>query len=192
MVVRWPAVRHATRYRVEVSTDEGPWSAPTKTTAAKLTTTAWPGRRYQYRVQAKVGGAWPTAWQTGPSSVVNAIEPSTLDVAPPDRWVSAPNNNAYSEEPIYSSSADATATYSFTGTAVAWMAVTGPSRGKTVVTLDGTSATVDLYSRRTTNRVIVFSASGLANATHTLTITVLGKPTTRPRVDIDALLVVAS
>ena len=192
VVVRWPSVKHATRYRVEVSTDEGPWSAPTKTTAVKLTTTAWPGRRYQYRVQAKVNGAWQAAWKTGPSSVVNAIEPSTLDVTPSGSWVSAPSNNAYSEEPIYSSSADATATYSFTGTAVAWMAITGPSRGKAVVTLDGKGTTVDLYSRRTTNRVLVFSASALANGPHSMTIDVLGRPLSRPRVDIDSLLVVAN
>ena len=192
VVVRWPSVKHATRYRVEVSTDEGPWSTATKTTATKLSTTAWPGRRYQYRVQAKVHGAWQSAWQTGPSSVVNAIEPSTLDVTPADRWVSAPNNNAYSDEPIYSLSADATATYTFTGTAVAWMAITGPSRGKTVVTLDSKSTTVDLYSRRTTNRVLAFSANGLASGPHTLTIYVLGRPLSRPRVDIDSLLVVAN
>lgn len=192
VVVRWPSVKHATRYRVEVSTDEGAWSPPTKTAAAKLTTTAWPGRRYQYRVEAKVNGAWQSAWQTGPSSVVNAIEPSTLDVTPSDNWVSAPSNSAYSEEPIYSSSADSTATYSFTGTAIAWMAITGPSRGRAVVTLDGNSTTVDLYSRRTTNRVLVFSTSGLASGPHTMTIDVLGQPLSRPRVDIDSLLVVAN
>ncbi len=192
VLVRWSVVSHATRYRVEVSIDEGPWSAPTKTTSAKLTTTAWPGRRYQYRVQAKVHGTWQSAWQTGPSSVVNAIEPSTLSVTPSDSWVSAPSNNAYSEEPIYSTSPDSTASYDFTGTGIAWMAITGPSKGKAVATLDGVKTTVNLYSRSIRNRVLVFGASQLANGEHTLTITVLGRPTGHPRVDIDCLLVVAN
>jgi len=192
VVVRWSAVKHATRYRVEVSVDEGAWSAPTRTTSAKLTTTAWPGRRYQYRVQAKVHGVWRATWQTGPSSVVNAVEPSSLSITPSESWISAPSNNAYSEEPIYSTTPDSTATYNFNGTGVAWMAITGPRKGKAVATLDGHDTTINLYSRSTRNRVLVFGAGQLADGPHTLTIRVLGRPAGHPRVDIDSLLIVAN
>jgi len=54
---------------VELSVDEGPWTFVIKTAKTHLTTDAWPGRRYQFRVQARVGGVWG-AWKVGPSSYV--------------------------------------------------------------------------------------------------------------------------
>src|SRR6266480_4796747 len=70
----------------------------------------------------------------------------------------------------------ARATFTFTGTAVDWIGARGTQSGIARVTLDGVFvAEVDLYS--TTERIqqAVFTAAGLADASHTLTIEATGR-----------------
>jgi subtilisin family serine protease len=186
----WPAVPNATKYHFSVSVDEGPWSAPVKITVPKTTLQAWPGRRYQLRLQAKVGGIWGP-WKVGPSSVVNAIEPSS-DLSFTGNWSFAPIKKSYSELPVMAAANGASATYSFNGRSVAWLAVKAPDRGKASVAIDGvTVATVDLRASTKQTRVTVFARSWADVGTHSVKITVLGAPAAHPRVDIDALIVVS-
>jgi beta-galactosidase GanA len=64
----------------------------------------------------------------------------------------------------------------FTGTAVQWIAATANNHGIADVSLDGKQvATVDGYSPATNFQQVEYSASGLADTTHTLTITVSGQ-----------------
>ena len=83
----------------------------------------------------------------------------------------------------------ATATFSFNGTGVAWVAPKARKRGKAKVFIDGVKvAIVDLYAKSFTDRRVVFATDGLAAGAHTLKIWV--KHTSgRPRVDIDGFLV---
>jgi Right handed beta helix region len=62
------------------------------------------------------------------------------------------------------------ATLTFTGTAVQWLSRVTPSSGIANVYLDGAKTTVDRYSKATEYQKVVFSRTGLANTTHTLTI----------------------
>ncbi|HET8979830.1 MAG TPA: beta-galactosidase [Solirubrobacteraceae bacterium] len=65
---------------------------------------------------------------------------------------------------------------SFTGTAVQYIAPTASNHGIADVYLDGTKvATVDGYSAGTNFQKVLYSASGLANTTHTLKIVVTGQ-----------------
>ena len=188
--VSWPAVAGARRYRVEMSIDEGPWTSTIKTRKTSIVTAAWPGRRYRFRVQARVARVWG-AWRTGPSSFVNAIEPSA-GVVLAGSWQVAPIKRAYSELPIFTAANGASATLNFTGRSIAWLATMGPDRGQAGVYMDGSLvATVDLYARTKANRVIVWSTTLPDAQGHELRIFVLGEPSTRPRIDIDALIVVA-
>jgi subtilisin family serine protease len=188
--VKWPAVARATKYRVAVRVDEGAWGAPVKTAKTKTAFQAWPGRRYQVRVQAKVGGIWGP-WKVGPSSVVNAVEPSS-DLSFTGNWAMAPIKKSYSELPVMATANGASATYSFTGRSVAWLAVKAADRGKASVAVDGvTVGTVDLRASTKTTRVTVFSRSWASAGAHTIKITVLGAPAAHPRVDDDALIVVS-
>ena len=69
----------------------------------------------------------------------------------------------------------ATATFSFTGTAVSWIGARGTQSGIARVSLDGGSATtVDLYSPNQQIQAEVFRATGLADTTHTLTVEATG------------------
>jgi GH25 family lysozyme M1 (1,4-beta-N-acetylmuramidase) len=69
----------------------------------------------------------------------------------------------------------ATATFAFSGPAVTWYTATGRSKGKAEVSIDGAvEGVVDLYSRRTGNRV-ARTFDGLGSGEHEITIRVLGR-----------------
>jgi hypothetical protein len=67
-------------------------------------------------------------------------------------------------------------TFAFTGTAIDWIGARGTQSGIAHVTLDGVFvADVDLYSATEQIQAAVFTAAGLADASHTLTIEVTGR-----------------
>ena len=76
---------------------------------------------------------------------------------------------------VYSMSAGSQATFTFTGTSVAWIGMRGPDSGIARVFMDGVFVSdVDMYARSYDVHVPVFVARGLANSSHTLTIEVTG------------------
>jgi len=67
-------------------------------------------------------------------------------------------------------------TFTFTGTAIDWIGARGTQSGIARVTLDGVFVgEVDLYSSTEQIQAPVFTAAGLADASHTLTIEVTGR-----------------
>ena len=77
---------------------------------------------------------------------------------------------------VYSTTAGNEATLAFTGTAVDWIGFLGPQTGIARVFLDGVlAAEVDTYSPTEQTQVVVFRATSLANASHTLTIEATGQ-----------------
>jgi hypothetical protein len=70
----------------------------------------------------------------------------------------------------------AQATFTFTGPSVIWIGGRAPGTGIAHVSLDGAFLRdVDTYSKTEEVRVSMFTASGLANTSHTLTIEVTGQ-----------------
>jgi hypothetical protein len=70
----------------------------------------------------------------------------------------------------------ARATFTFTGTAVSWIGARGTQSGIALVSLDGAFvAEIDLYSPTEQIQAAVFTATGLADAPHTLTIEGTGR-----------------
>ena len=91
----------------------------------------------------------------------------------------------------FSKAKGATASYTFTGTDVAWVSARAPKRGKAKVYIDGALQTVvDLKSSGAQSSVIVFVADGLAAGPHTIRIYVNGT-SGRPRVDLDGFIVLS-
>src|SRR6266702_82238 len=94
-----------------------------------------------------------------------------------------------------SSTPGAKATVTFTGTSISWIGARGPQTGIARVSLDGVVTTVDTYSPTEQIQQAVFTATGLADATHALTIGVTGDQnaaSTSPLVVVDALEVTSS
>jgi cell wall-associated NlpC family hydrolase/putative cell wall-binding protein len=85
----------------------------------------------------------------------------------------------------------ASATITFTGTRLDWIATKGYTQGKASVSLDGGAAvTVDLYNSTTQRQVRVWSSGELSPGTHTVKITWLGQRSVSSggtRVNIDAV-----
>jgi hypothetical protein len=83
----------------------------------------------------------------------------------------------------------ATATFTFTGSAVRWFGPLGPTRGLALVILDGRAvARVDLWRPSFATRALLFKHSFGKSGRHTLTIKVLSMPS-HPYVAIDGFAV---
>ena len=80
------------------------------------------------------------------------------------------------------------ATVSFKGTGVSWIGLRGPTYGTARVLVDGVlAATVDTYAPTEQVQAVVYTASGLSDGAHTLTVEATGD---RNPASIDALIVV--
>jgi len=90
----------------------------------------------------------------------------------------------------YSSQTGATATFSFTGAGVRWIAAKSKSFGKAGIYIDDVYlATVDLYSSTAKVKQIVYGRRGLAQGAHSIKVEVLGQKnpaSTGYIVDVDA------
>lgn len=84
-------------------------------------------------------------------------------------WTTA-SNASYSGGSIHTSNAtSASATLTFTGTSVKWVALKGPTYGITYVYIDNIKvASVDLYSLTPGYKQIVFTKTGLTAGVHTI------------------------
>ncbi len=103
-------------------------------------------------------------------------------------WTGASNTYASDDSLNYATVNGATASYTFTGSSVSWVAYRGPNRGSAAVYVDGVqTATVNLYSGTYYAKQVVFAASWGSNGTHTIKVVCLGM-SGHPRVDVDAFL----
>jgi len=105
------------------------------------------------------------------------FEESNWTVSYTGDWIQNNNNRTWSNATAAESgTAGARATFTFAGTTVSWIGLRGHHTGIARVYLDGAFATeVDTYAPSEGPQDTVFTASGLANTTHTLTIEVTGQ-----------------
>jgi hypothetical protein len=87
-----------------------------------------------------------------------------------------------------SSTYKASATYAFTGRAVAFVTTRAASRGKVRIYVDGVSKGIHDLRGSTTHRWVPWTTSWATSGRHTVRIVVLATPG-RPRVDVDAFVV---
>ena len=80
------------------------------------------------------------------------------------------------------------ATFSFTGTNVAWIATKATNRGQARVYVDGVlTKTVDLFSATTSAQAIAYDRSWPQSGPHTIAVEVVGTAG-RANVDVDAFV----
>jgi hypothetical protein len=103
-------------------------------------------------------------------------------------WRTSPYANASGGSTHASSTAGASATFSFTGRAVAWVAPVSSARGSARVYVDGGYVgTVKLTTSTGASRRVVFARSWSAVGRHTVRLVVVGTAG-HPRVDVDAFV----
>lgn len=132
-----------------------------------------------HTITVKVTGT-KNAASTGAGVVVDAFAVGTTTTQESaakvtyEKWKSGSSVNASGGAYRSSGTANATASYKFTGTGVDWVTTTGPGWGKAEVYVDGVDkGTVDLYASAA-HWQTVKTYGGLAAGSHTIKIKVLG------------------
>ena len=179
----------ATGYEVWLSTDGGAYSK-LSTTASAAVVNLERGHSYQFAARAvDANGIWSafaygTAFSVGEyQEDYSADNPALTGTWTHAAWASASNGFL-----SISSTPGARASFTFTGTSVAWIASKATNRGQARVYIDGALAsTVDLYRASTLAKSIAFSRSWTASGTHTITVEVVGTAG-RPAVDVDSFV----
>jgi hypothetical protein len=182
------------RYELRRKLDGGPWADVTLPTPTSLSVSQGlpPGRAVQYEVRATDGAGNVSGWRTGSGFQMRLASERVSAVDYSGRWTTT-TSSAYLGGATKSSRVrGATATYSFTGNQIAWIAPRGPTRGSARVSVDGKAvATVSLYSTTRSSRRAVFTYAFATTGRHRITIRVLGTAG-HPRVAIDGFAVVDS
>jgi predicted RNA-binding protein with PIN domain len=132
-----------------------------------------------------------------PAATISRLQETDPSVIYTAGWVQGDTSRAWSAGIAGESvTPGAQASFSFTGTAISWVGARGPQTGIARVSLDGVFvAEIDTYSATEQIQAAVFTATGLADASHTLLIEVTGRQnaaSTSALVVVDAFDVTSS
>lgn len=189
--ITWASATGATAYQVQIQRNGGGWaSLATAGALARSARVTYTGTtRYRARVRARdATGAW-SRWVTGSSAAVVRSQETAPAIAWTGAWTRARLSGASGAAVRFATNAGATASFTFTGRAVSWVAPVGPTRGSARVYVDGTyRTTVSLYRLGTIARSLVFSMAWSSSGPHHVVIRVVGTGG-HPRIDVDAFLV---
>jgi glucose/arabinose dehydrogenase/PKD repeat protein len=178
------------RFEVGQSTDGGAWSTiGNQLSPTYLDRLVSQAHTYRFRVRAVDNAGNFGAWMYGPTSRITAISQASSAVRYAGTWSNATSTTIWwGGTAKASSTAGSTASYTFTGRAIAWVAVKAPTRGKAQIFINGVlKATVDLYASTVLKQHVIWQTSG-GVATRTIMIKVLGTAG-RPRIDVDGFIV---
>jgi hypothetical protein len=183
------ATSRIARYELMQQMDGGVWTTVSTTlTSPGINRSLATEHTYAYRVRAfdKAGNA--SAWLSGGTFRVSRFSETNPSIAYVGGWTTVANATQWGGQTRKSTAAGATASLTFTGRSIAWVAPTGPDRGKAEVYVNGTRvATVDLYAATTQSQRVVWTGSWTTATSRTVMIKVLGT-SGRPRVDLDAFV----
>ena len=194
-VGRWPAASDTAgtiaRYEVRWLVDGALGSPTTLSAAARQTSRRMkPGHTYALRLRARdAAGNW-SPWVESAAFAPVLSQDTSATLARSRGWTRYYRSWMSGGTSLYSRTKGASVTRSFTGRAIALVSSKSPKRGKARVYIDGVlAATVDFRRSTTAHRQIVFTRSWATARPHTLKLVVLGT-SGRPRVDVDAFVVV--
>jgi len=115
-----------------------------------------------------------------PAQTISRLQETDPSIAYSAGWIAGDTARAWSAgAAALSVTAGAQATFTFTGTAIDWIGARCPQCGIARVSVDGVFVReVDTYAATEGIQAAVFSATGLADGSHTLTIEVTGRQNT--------------
>ncbi|MES2210446.1 MAG: glycoside hydrolase family 25 protein [Chloroflexota bacterium] len=177
-------------YGVQRQTAGGSWQdvALPSTTSTSLTQSMSVGTPYRYAARAADGAGNLSDWTPGSTASVLVAEQTSASIAYSGTWRTATSRYASGGSLKYATRYGASATYTFTGSGVAWLAYRGPNRGSARVYVDGVyRKTVNLYSSSYVSRQVVFAYNWASSGAHKIKVVALGTAG-HPRVDVDAFL----
>jgi GH25 family lysozyme M1 (1,4-beta-N-acetylmuramidase) len=140
------------------------------------------------RARATDRAANTSGWQSGPSALTRLTQQGSSAIRYSGTWRTRTTSLSLGGSHRYASAAGASASYTFTGSSVGWVATRGPNRGSARIYVDGAYVrTVSLYARSYLPRRVVFAGTWATTGSHTLKIVVVGGGT-HPTVDVDAFI----
>jgi hypothetical protein len=191
--VSWQATDAESRVRLtqlQQRTNGGAWAAislPTATTM-RVTRQLTAGRRYEFRSRATDGSGNVSPWVLGPSFRLVVHQESSTAIVQNGSWALRTISSAYGGRYDRSRTVGASSSLAFAGAQVAWIGYRGPSHGLADVVLDSGSPTrVDLAASSVLARRILWASPAALNGPHSISVT-NASPSTRPIVDVDALV----
>jgi hypothetical protein len=112
---------------------------------------------------------------TSTSASAGRAEPSSPDIVYSGNWYQNTNAIHSGGTALLAMDVNSSATFTFTGSDVQWIAYEDPWSGIASVSIDGAAATqVDTFSAAQQNQTVAFDSGPLTTGTHTITITVPG------------------
>ena len=180
-------------YALERSADGGTTYdhpvVPGVPTATSINTTLAAGATsYRFHVRATDGGDNTSAWKAGTALGVSLVD-DAAKITYSGAWTTSTPASA-SGATLHSATAKgASASITFIGRGIAWVAPKGSTRGKAAVYFDGAYAGTVNLNAASANRILVFAKSWTTSGRHTLRIVAAGTAG-HPRIDVDAFVVV--
>ena len=176
-------------YQVQRQANGGSWSTVhSSTTATYVNQSLSTSATYRYRVRATDKAGNVGGWTRGPTiSAVLAQQTSTA-AQYAGSWPTTNTSSASGGSLTYTTQTRASASFTFTGSAIAWVASMGPDRGVASIYIDGVYvAPVSLNATTYKSKAIVYAKSWSTSGRHTILISVRGTAG-HPRIDVDAFV----
>ena len=176
-------------YRVQRQVNGGAWSTilgPTTATGVSQSLTV--GSTVRYRVNGTDKRGNVSSWKYSASIQPLVTQQHHTSVTYAGGWTSVSSSTASGGSMKYATATGASASFTFTGSSIAWVAHKGPSRGSASVYVDGVYiGGVSLYASSFKAKSIVFTKWWTTSGTHTIKVVARGTAG-HPRIDIDAFV----
>jgi beta-N-acetylhexosaminidase len=176
------------RQTLERRVGSGAWTVQSSGLVTSVSQSLKLGSTYRYTAKATDGAGNTSSFVYGAPFEPLLSEQTSRAITYHGTWTPVANSYASGGTLRYSTAAGASASYTFTGTSVSWVAYRGANRGEAAVYVDGLyRATVNLHSTTYWARQIVYAVSWPTSGTHTLKIVNLGT-SGHSRIDVDAFV----
>ncbi|MEA2675588.1 MAG: hypothetical protein QOI92_2780 [Chloroflexota bacterium] len=177
-------------YTLQRQVNGGSWTTVSLATATttSINQSLTKNAAYRFRVLAKdkTGAVAAYAYSSTFKPIVTDSTSSYITWT--GAWATATSSVYYGGSARNTSTVSRSASFTFTGSSIAWIAYKSTSRGSAQVYVDGVlRATVNLYSTTSTAKAQVYAFNWATSGSHTIRVVVVGTAG-HPRVDVDAFV----
>jgi hypothetical protein len=179
------------RYEVGQSTNGGAWSTvSTNLLVPRFSKALSTGTDYRFRVRAIDRAGNTSSWANGSTFRLAGYQDSHSAIRYSDSWTKSSSTAYWGGSTRRSSTTSASATFTFTGRSVAWVAPKGPTRGSARIYINGSYVeSISLYSATAAPTQVVGVWKWSSVATRSISVRVRGT-SGHPRVDVDGFAVI--
>ena len=176
-------------FTVSVRRDGGSLAMVGLVQTRAIRATATPKHRYQWVVRARDWAGNSSPRVSTVAFPIDLVAETSRTIHWVGRWSTRTNTHLLGGHERGSTTKGASATFTFTGRSIGWVAAVGRDGGSAIVYIDGVrTATVSLHGS-TSYRRLVFSQTWATAGVHTIRIVVVGTKG-HARVDVDAIAVI--